>query len=284
MIIPYCLLIIYYTSTAFNSADVDSSVSENSTNLNNLSPEALRFSKKLYETAKWVTSVESAYMMDGGWRGNIRIVPQLPVGKYLVHLKHLNATTEDFAAFFAALTTSSKSKINYRWQNLQIKFFKSVGRSTPSAYASNWSIAYNVNGSLLRNSEGVRLTLFHEIYHLNDENHQDWSRRMLTPFYTKIIKQCTIRGRLSNDCLKPFAPGKTKVRGSVYYAFHPGEGVEEYGAELALRYYIEHREILLKRHNVKTPFKCINKTNEEAWGLLSKEFFASVDKTDPCRH
>ena len=30
----------------------------------------------------WKMGVEEPYVMDGGWRGKIRIVPEPPIGKY----------------------------------------------------------------------------------------------------------------------------------------------------------------------------------------------------------
>ena len=55
-----------------------------------------------------------------------------------------------------------------------------VGKRTPSAYAFGWTIEYNVAGSLLTSSGGVLETLWHELFHLNDFDHGDWSANTRT--------------------------------------------------------------------------------------------------------
>ena len=54
-------------------------------------------------------------------------------------------------------TTSSRSSSTtaapaYRWRALQLRFVRSVGKRTPSAYALGWIVEYNVEGSLLDSS------------------------------------------------------------------------------------------------------------------------------------
>ncbi len=82
--------------------------------------------------------------------------------------------------------------------------------------------------------------------------------------------------RLRGACLRPYAPHKTKVRGKTYHAFHPESGVGEYAAELAVRYYREHRAVLAKRPP-RRPFKCRRPENARAWKRLATEFFGGVD-------
>ena len=64
----------------------------------------------------------------------------------------------------------------YRWGHLAFRFVRSVGKRTPSAYATSWAIEYNVAGSLLTSAGGVRETLFHELFHNNDEDHGGYAR------------------------------------------------------------------------------------------------------------
>jgi hypothetical protein len=72
------------------------------------------------------------------------------------------------------------------------------------------------------------------------------------------------------------------VRGGTYYAFQPGNGVPEYAAELAIRYYREHRALLAGRRLPAPAFKCGNEHNGRAWRLLVEEFFAGVDLVPAC--
>src|SRR5262249_11353997 len=144
---------------------------------------------------------------------------------------------KDIDDFFAQLP-----KAKYRWKQLTFQFVRSVKKRTPSAYASGWTITHNVVGSLLTTAAGVRETYFHELFHLNDFGHGDWSTQTLAKDYAAIVKKCGIAVK----CLEPYAPNNTKVRSSgTYYAFQPnnGDGVHEYAAELAVRYFKESLEL-----------------------------------------
>ena len=148
--------------------------------------------------------------------------------------------------------------------------------------AHPWVIAYNVSGSLHRGPDAVRATLFHEIFHLNDSAHGNWSRKHLTTYFDAIVARCTRHGRLSTPCLRPYAPGDTMVRGGTYYAFQPGNGVGEYAAELATRYYQEHRRLIAGKALLRPPFKCGPKPNERVWSTFVDEFFGGVDRVAAC--
>ena len=245
-------------------------------------PKASKLAAALFERAGWMAGVERPYVMDGGWRGKIRIVPELPVGAHRRHLKWVAAAAGDFEVFFAAIAARAPAPPRYRWRDLAFYFFRSVGRTTPSAYAGGWELAYNVSGSLHRSADKVRRTLFHEIFHLNDAAHDDWSSRALLPIYDSIIARCGGADDLDDACLKPFAPHGTRVKGGTYYAFHPGEGVEEYGAELAIRYYREQRAMIRDEPLAAPPFKCGADENARAWRALADEFFGGVDLVPPC--
>jgi hypothetical protein len=71
------------------------------------------------------------------------------------------------------------------------------------------------------------------------------------------------------------------VRGGTYYAFQPGNGVHEYAAELAIRYYREHRALLAGKRPL-APFKCGVPENAESWKLVVDRFFGSIDLTPTC--
>ena len=238
----------------------------------------------LYEHTGDVAGVEPEQLFDGGWRGTIKLVPELPVGPYRRHLGWVASACEDFEAFASALSSHAAQPLHYRTRALGLRFLRSVGRTTPSAYAENWVVSYNVSGSLHSSADAVRETLFHEIFHLNDALHGQWSARVLPALVDPIVARCTrAGGRLDSACLAPFAPGTTMVRGSTYYAFHPGNGVWEYAAELAVRYYREQR-LALGMHEppIRQPFKCGPEPNGRAWQLLVDEFFGGMDLTPAC--
>lgn len=258
---------------------------------------AARLARAIYDRTGTVVGLEPARRMDGGWRGKLKLVPALLIGRHRRHLKRIAVALGDIDSFFKGLAkhvarggtrgTGQGAAIRYRWTALAFKAFRSVGRATPSAYAWDWSVAYNVNGSLLRHQRGVRQTLFHELFHLNDRHHKDWSDRVLSKLHSRIIERCTRgrgkRAKLSKRCLKPYAPHRTTVRGGVYYAFHPESGVGEYGAELAVRYFLEQRAVLVKKKIRPAPFKCLTPENARAWRLIAAEFFGGVDLVPDCR-
>ncbi|HEY4241589.1 MAG TPA: hypothetical protein VGM88_17325 [Kofleriaceae bacterium] len=219
--------------------------------------------------------------MDGGYRGHIHLVPNLPAGADRVHLARVAAAAAGFDAFFAALFPKGTPQPSYRWREIAFRFVRSVGKRTPSAYATHWIVEYNVAGSLLGTSDGVAETLFHELFHSNDEQHGNWSRAHLGADYDAILARCRHR---AVSCLDPYAPNATKVRGGTYYAFQENNGdtVHEYAAELAVRYWKEQREMLAVGRLSHTAFKCGPPENARAWDALVTEFFAGRDLVPPC--
>lgn len=234
----------------------------------------------LFDGSGDVVGVLPEQDMEGGFRGRLHLVPEPPLGKHRKHLGYLTSARRDFDAFFAKLAPLSKTRIAYRHAPLAYRFFRSVGRTTPSAFAEGWTVSYNVSGSLHRDASAVRETLFHEVFHLNDAAHGDWSVRALTPIFDAIVKRCGTRV----PCLRPYAPGETMVRGGTYYAFQPdnGESVHEYAAELATRYFLEHRAVFAGVKTAKSAFKCGPEENRRAWAALVAEFFGGADAVPPC--
>lgn len=233
----------------------------------------------LYRDTGNVAGVGPSEIMDGGYRGKIRLVPQLPLGRYRQHLAWVHHSFTDFESFFAKLFANHKAP-SYRWRAYQLRFIRSVGKRTPSAYAMGWIVAYNVEGSLLTSATGVRETMFHELFHSNDFAHGDWSAKTLQKDYDAIVAKCGTK----KACLAPYAPNTTMVRGGTYYAFQPnnGNGVHEYAAELAVRYWKEHLELLDKKRLAKPAFKCGPPENARAWKALVDEFFAGRDLVPAC--
>lgn len=236
----------------------------------------------LYRDTGNVAGVGPEEQMDGGYRGTIKLVPQLPIGAYRTHLVWTDQAMRAIDGWFTALYDGTKLQPSYRWTALAFRFVRSVKKRTPSAYAFGWTIEYNVAGSLLTSADGVRETLFHELFHLNDESHGDWSARTLQTDYDAIVARCGIRA----SCLAPYAPNTTKVRATgTYYAFQPnnGNGVHEYAAELAVRYFHEQSEMLRRGKLARAAFKCGPAENARAWQAFVDEFFAGRDLVPACR-
>ncbi len=238
---------------------------------------------------KWriVAGVEVAHTMDGGYRGMIRLEPAVPAGADRKHLEWVAAAMSDFDVFFGELAhrrgkgdhaeARPAGPKPYRFRPITLRFMRSVGARTPAAYAHDWTVAYNFMGTLNISADAVRETMFHEIFHLNDAAHGEWSPKALGKIFDLVAKKCGV----AIACLTPYTPNDTVVRGGTYYSFQPGNGVGEYAAELALRYYREQRAALRGLAKVK-PFKCGPPQNAEAWTLMRDEFFDGVDAVPPC--
>jgi hypothetical protein len=237
-------------------------------------PAAAKVAEGFYVASGTVMGVLPEQDFDGGYRGKLHLIPALPVGANRKHLEWAAAALVDFETFFAGLG----GKPNYRWRALDFRFFESVKRRTPSAYAVDWAIAYNVSGSLFGSEAGVRGTLFHEVFHLNDQAHGNWSTRALGAIYDRIVAKCGV----ALKCLEPYTPDNIKVKGGTYYDFQPGNGVGEYAADIARRYYTEQRAMLGKEKLSVRPFKCGNAENARAWALVVEEFFGGVDLVPAC--
>ena len=220
-------------------------------------------------------------IMDGGYRGKIHLVPQLPIGSYRQHLAWVAEATRAIDQFFASVFADHAAP-SYRWRGLAFRFVRSIKKRTPSAYATSWTIEYNVAGSLLTSAAGVRETLFHELFHNNDEDHGDWSAKHLRADYDAILARCGEAPSIK--CLAPYAPNDTVVRGGTYYAFQQNNGssVHEYAAELAVRYFKEQGEMLATGKLARPAFKCGPRENARAWNALVDEFFAGRDLVPAC--
>jgi hypothetical protein len=227
-----------------------------------------------------VTTVGTDEIMDGGYRGKIHLVPELPVGKYRPQLQWAAAALVAIDTFFSDIKAPK-----YRWRSLTLHFVRSVGKRTPSAYATGWTITHNVSGSLLTSERGVRETYFHELFHLNDFDHGDWSAKTLAADYKAIVEKCGSTGAKAVKCLGPYAPNDTKVRASgTYYAFQPnnGDAVHEYAAELAVRYYKEQMAMRSSGKLASKAFKCATPENARAWKAIVDEFFGGEDRVPAC--
>ena len=248
---------------------------------------AAKVAMGLYERTGSIAGLTPVQDFDGGFRGTIRLVPDLPTGPKRKHLEWVALALDDFDAVLGRLAKDSPpdapgsqlrgGAFNYRWRSLEVGFFRSIDRRTPAAWAVDWGVNYNTNGTLNWGPDIVRELLFHEVFHLNDQAHRGWSVTALTPLYETIVARCGSK----KACLEPWAPMETTTRGT-YYAFLPANGVREYAAELASRYYREQRT-LARGGTVVRPFKCRTEENARAWALLVDEFFGGVDLVPACR-
>jgi hypothetical protein len=244
-------------------------------------PRAAALARSLWQDSGDVAGVGPEEVMDGGFRGTIHLVPELPINGYRKHLSFIEAGTRSIDQFFGALFASQPAP-KYRWRALQFRFVRSVDKHRPSAYALGWAVEYNVEGSLNTSAKGVRETLFHELFHLNDAAHGEWSATHLRQDYRAILAKCGEHP--SVKCLTPYAPNDTMVRGGTFYAFQQNNGdtVHEYAAELAVRYFKEQSEMLTARKLSRAAFKCGPPENARAWQAVVGEFFDGRDLVPPC--
>lgn len=235
----------------------------------------------LWNDAGDVAGVGEEEELDGGFRGAIHLVPELPVHGYRKHLEWVLAGVHGIDHFFDALFANQPAS-SYRYRALEFRFVRSLDKHRPSAYTLGWSITYNVEGSLNLSAKAVEETLFHELFHANDDAHGDWSVKVLKHDYVGILLHCGPKP--SMKCLAPYAPNDTTVRGGTYYAFQQNNGdtVHEYAAELAVRYFKEQREMLASHKLSRAAFKCGPPENARAWQALVHEFFADRDFVPSC--
>jgi hypothetical protein len=240
---------------------------------------------ELFVRWRIIAGVEIGHTMDGGYRGMIRIEPAVPISAERKHLEWVVTAMRDFDQFFAELEKqpgSGPARPRYRFKPITLRFMRSVAARTPSAYAHDWEVAYNLAGSLNTSADAVRETLFHEVFHLNDAARPPpeggaWSFATLQRTYDAIVKKCGAR----TPCLAPYTPNDTMVRNGTYYSFQPGNDVREYAAELALRYYREQRAALRSLPRTKS-FKCGPPENVRSWEAMRDEFFGGIDAVPPC--
>ncbi len=234
----------------------------------------------LYTRHRIAVGVEREHDMDGGFRGLLHLVPEWPLGRHARHLAYIADAHDGIERTLAGLRARSTRPVAYRHQDIVYRFFRSVGRTTPSAYASSWTIGYNVSGSLNRSAASVRATIVHEVFHLNDEAAGYWSESHLGEIHARIVARCGV----ARPCLAPYAPTRSTVRGGTYYSFQPdnGSAVVEYAAEIASRYVDEHTQ-MLERGRLREPaWKCKTPENGAVYALVANGFFGGVDLTPSC--
>lgn len=236
--------------------------------------------RRLYTEHGVVAGIEPVGVMDDGdYRGRVDLEPASPVGDKRIHLELILDAFSLLDTVFAEFARRAPAPMRFVRKPNVIRFFETKTTTTPSAYAADGAIAYNLRGELWTSPESVFETLVHELFHLSDADRGYWSIATLKEHHDAIRARCGS----DQSCLDRFAPHETKVDGGIYYAFHPTSDVREYAAELAARYVREQRERLLSSDVVNTtPFKCQAVENEKVWRELAEEFFGGLDLTPPC--
>jgi hypothetical protein len=240
-------------------------------------PEALELARTLYLETKALVGVAPHTSIEGYRGESVELFPTVPVGEHRHHLQWLRTSLVAFDDFLGMLRAWTTKPITFHPRPKAILFFRTSAPSYPSAYSLDGVIGYNVEGPLHADPREMHETLFHELFHLNDATRGAWSDTALGPLFDSIVERCGDR----HDCLTPYAPHATVVPDGTYYAFDPRTGgVREYGAELAVRYFLEHEAILDGAE--LPPFKCRAPENQVAWGRLVDEFFGGVDLSPEC--
>ncbi len=242
-------------------------------------PEALALARALWADRRTVVGIDPRASIDGYGGAPVDLVPALPVGEDRRHLTWIRQSLDRVETFLAAIEQRSTAPVSFRAQPRVFRFFRTRQPSYPSAYGAQGVVGYNLAGPLFTDPDSTHETLFHELFHLEDERHGSWSIRTLTPVFTRIVELCGD----DHDCLTPYAPHDTRVPGGTYYPFDARtRDVREYAAELALRYYREHEVYLSGAAPETTPFKCATDANRIAWTHLADTFFGGVDLAPEC--
>jgi hypothetical protein len=236
--------------------------------------EARDLARELFELSGSLPGVERARDIDAAHLGRLVVQPVVPVGEYKRHLVWLRDGLSEIERTFAEVARRAPRMVLFRTRPYGFRFFRTVERTYPSAYASDGVIGWNVEGPLHESPERVTGTLLHEVFHLNDEGHGNWSITKLGPIFQRIVRTCAD----NHECLTPYAPMTDCTPGGTYYPFDSRtRDVREYGAELALRWFEE-----LRSPSSGTPFKCNTPENAAAWQALIEEFFGGLDPTADC--
>jgi hypothetical protein len=244
-------------------------------------PKAEALALSLFRDHRIAVSAEPSHTMDGGYRGMIEVKGTLPEAASRKHLEWSIAAFTKHQAFrkaFAASAKIAEAELPYFFSPKSLRFFTSSPRPTPSAYAIDEKIAYNLIGTLMQTEASVEETLLHEVFHLNDQAHKSWSLTALGGIHSRIHDKCGER----TPCLTRYSPGTTMVRGGTYYAFHKGNDAREYAAELMVRFYREVSKALVGKP-VTNAFKCQAPENAEAWQAFLNEFWKGYDPLPACR-
>jgi hypothetical protein len=240
--------------------------------------EALELARALYAKTGALPGVDVTESL-GTYSGErIPTRPALPVGDDRQHLAWILASFERYEEVFVALAERAPHPIDFQLRPDAFGFFRTDVPAYPSAWGQAGVVGYNLVGPLHTSGRDVLETLFHELFHLNDERRGGWSSAVLGDLFEAIVDRC----QDDHVCLGDFAPHDTLVPDGTYYPFDSRtRDVREYAAELALRFFREH-EAILDGAPLEPPFKCRSEENRVAWERISRDFFGSLDLARNC--
>ena len=240
--------------------------------------EALELARSLYAKTGVLPGVDTTKSQSTYSGEHVQTRPALPVGDDRQHLAWIIASFERYDEVFAMLAAQAPGQIDFRLRPDAFVFFRTETRTYPSAWGQGGVVGYNLDGPLHTSERDVLETLFHELFHLNDERRGGWSANVLGDLFEGIVSRCGG----DHECLAGFAPFDTRVPDGTYYPFDERtRDVREYGAELALRWYLEH-EAILNGAPLEPPFKCGSDANRAAWDRLARDFFGGLDLSRDC--
>lgn len=241
-------------------------------------PRALEMARSLYARTKTLIGSDHRGSIDGYGGAMIPLEPALPVGADRHHLVWLASSLGSFQQFLVELAPHADAPVDFVTRPEAFLFFRTTTPEHPSEYVEEGVIGYNLDGPLNETHRTMHETLFHELFHLNDERRGGWSTA-LEPLFAAIVARCGDE----HGCYSPFAPSDTVVPGGTYYGFDARtRHVSEYAAEVALRYYLEHEAIVFGRATPRPPFKCGAPENLVAWESIARAFFGGVDLVPDC--
>src|SRR5262249_54527282 len=84
---------------------------------------AAKDASELHARAGGGAGVDTAHIMDGGYRGMLHLMPALPTGTERAHLEWVADAFREYERFFDALSTHGAAR--FRWRELAVRFFRS---------------------------------------------------------------------------------------------------------------------------------------------------------------
>jgi len=260
--------------------------------------EARLLARALYEHSHVLPAISPRVEIEGYRGTRVAILPATPIDKQRHHLRWLRRSLDSFESFISEVSARAPRKVTFDVRPEVIVFFRTAGSSYPSAFVDGRAISYNLDGPLHRRWRDMHETLFHELFHVNDGQRDNWSEQQLVGVFDAILDRCSAssaKGVGSERCFRPFAPypfsaskartdpGAAATAHDALYAFDERtREVREYAAEVALRYFLEHERIFNHEEPIRPPFKCLNALNARAWTLMADEFFGGLDLAPRC--
>lgn len=81
-------------------------------------PSARSVALSLFRETGGVAGVLPAETYDGGFRGDIRLVPALPTGTYRKHVVRVRDAMRDIDDFFVTIASAASAPLAYRWREV----------------------------------------------------------------------------------------------------------------------------------------------------------------------